>query len=148
VSNTRKDFGADRALVASDQAPAGLGPSGFDHGYWTLAQAVEVCRQVEAICPAFGCHVALTGGTLYKDGARKDLDLLFYRIRQVDEIDQDGLFAALATIGIEQERGFGWCFKATMNGKKIDCFFPEEQGGEYVRIDEADEIPFDIGEAA
>jgi hypothetical protein len=44
---------------------------------WTLAEAVEVCRQVEAICPPFGCHVALTGGTLYKDGERKDLDLLF-----------------------------------------------------------------------
>jgi hypothetical protein len=25
--------GADRALVASDQARSGLGPSGFDHGY-------------------------------------------------------------------------------------------------------------------
>ena len=25
--------GANRALVASDQARAGLGPSGFDHGY-------------------------------------------------------------------------------------------------------------------
>jgi hypothetical protein len=43
----------------------------------------------------------------------------------------DGLWAALSTIGIEQERGFGWCYKAKLNGKPIDCFFPEEQGGEY-----------------
>lgn len=98
---------------------------------WTLEEAVAVCRQVEAICPPFGCHVALTGGTLYKDGSRKDLDLLFYRIRQEPEIDMDGLWGALSTIGIEQDRGFGWCYKATLNGRPIDCFFPEEQGGEY-----------------
>jgi hypothetical protein len=103
---------------------------------WTQAEAVALCREVEAICPPFGCHVALTGGTLYKDGPRKDLDLLFYRIRQEPEIDMDGLWAALATIGIEQERGFGWCFKAKYHGKQIDCFFPEEQGGEYEEADE------------
>lgn len=100
-------------------------------GVWTLEDAAAVCRQVEAICPPFGCHVALTGGTLYKDGPRKDLDLLFYRIRQVAEIDMDGLWGALAAIGIEQQSGFGWCFKAKLNGKPIDCFFPEEQGGDY-----------------
>lgn len=98
---------------------------------WTLTEAVSVCRAVEAICPPFGCHVALTGGTLYKDGSRKDLDLLFYRIRQEPEIDQDGLWAALETIGITKLRGFGWCFKAELNGKPIDCFFPEAPSGEY-----------------
>lgn len=34
------DFGANRALVASDQAPAGLGPSGFDHGYEAWREAL------------------------------------------------------------------------------------------------------------
>lgn len=107
---------------------------------WTLAEAVDVCRAVEAVCPPFGCHVALTGGTLYKDGERKDLDLLFYRIRQTPEIDMDGLWDALSAIGIEQERGFGWCFKAKFNDKPIDCFFPEEQGGEYVE----EEVEIDL----
>jgi hypothetical protein len=103
---------------------------------WNLQQAIDVCRKVEAICPDFGCHVALTGGTLYKDGERKDLDLLFYRIRQIEEIDADGLFAALAGIGIEKVSGFGWCHKAVMDGKNIDCFFPEEVGGEYPTFEE------------
>ena len=36
------------------------------------------------------------------------------------------------------ERGFGWCYKAKLNGKPIDCFFPEEQGGEYAENEETD----------
>jgi hypothetical protein len=96
---------------------------------WTHEQAVELARKVEAICPSFGCHVALTGGTLYKDGLRKDCDLLFYRIRQVGVIDGDGLWAALSAIGLVKKRGFGWCFKAHYQGKPVDCFFPEAYDG-------------------
>lgn len=105
---------------------------------WFHEDAVELCRKVEAICPQFGCHVALTGGLLYKDGARKDCDLLFYRIRQVEEIDVDGLFGALASIGLTRESGFGWVYKATFEGKPVDCFFPEADGGEYERADPND----------
>lgn len=98
---------------------------------WTQADAVRLCREIEAVCPPFGCHVALTGGTLYKDGPRKDLDLLFYRVRQVAEIDQDGLFDALSDIGLERVSGFGWCHKALYGERKVDLFFPEEHGGDY-----------------
>jgi len=100
--------------------------------HWTQEQAIDICRHIENICPTYGCHVALTGGTLYKDGERKDLDILFYRIRQVEQIDIDGLFTALSKIGIYKRSGFGWCYKASfMAEKNIDCFFPEEQDGEY-----------------
>jgi len=95
---------------------------------WTQEDAVSLCRKIEEVCPAFGCHVALTGGCLYKDGSRKDLDILFYRIRQVEEIDADGLWEALAKLDVIFDRGFGWCCKATYMGRPIDCFFPEEQG--------------------
>ena len=106
---------------------------------WTQQDAVALCRKVEAVCQGAGCHVALTGGTLYKDGERKDLDLLFYRIRQVAEIDMDVLWARLKTVGIEQKRGYGWCYKAECAGKPIDCFFPEEQGSEdYPHANSAD----------
>lgn len=40
---------------------------------WTQAEAIALCRKIEDVCPAFGCHVALTGGVLYKLGERKDL---------------------------------------------------------------------------
>ena len=41
-------------------------------------KAIEICKEIEMRAPSYGCHVALTGGCLYKDGDRKDCDLLFY----------------------------------------------------------------------
>jgi hypothetical protein len=95
---------------------------------WTQAEALALCRGIEAISPGYGCHVALTGGLLYKDGPRKDADILLYRIRQSPAIDEEGLFAALAQIGVNKTGGFGWCHKAEYHGKPIDFFFPEEDG--------------------
>lgn len=103
---------------------------------WTQSEAIALCIEIERIAPQFGAHVALTGGLLYKQGERKDADILLYRIRQVEEIDEAGLFEALAAIGIAKTGGFGWCHKAEYAGKKIDFFFPEE-AGEYVGFDEA-----------
>lgn len=99
-----------------------------DNLFWTQSEAIALCRNIEDICPAFGCHVALTGGCLYKDGRRKDADILFYRIRQVEQIDIDGLFAALEAIGIKKMAGFGFVHKARFESKGIDFFFPESAG--------------------
>lgn len=96
---------------------------------WTKQEAIDLCIAIEQIAPAYGCHVALTGGTLYKPGDRKDCDILFYRIRQTPEIDVDGLFNALAEIGLERTANHIWCHKATFQGKNVDCFFPEENAG-------------------
>lgn len=98
---------------------------------WSQADAIALCIRIEAVCPDCGCHVALTGGTLYNTGLRKDCDILFYRIRQWDCIDEERLFAALESIGIFKKSGFGWCHKAEYEGKAIDIFFPEEQGDHY-----------------
>lgn len=95
---------------------------------WTTQEAVDLCIKLEAIAPNFGAHIGLTGGLLYKQGERKDADIIIYRIRQVQAIDSDGLFAAFAEIGVEKVSGFGWCHKATYQGKPIDFFFPEEDG--------------------
>jgi hypothetical protein len=127
---------------------------------WTQQEAIELCKKVESICPHFGCHVALTGGLLYKEGDRKDCDLLFYRIRQVEEIDKTGLFTALLAVGVIQYKGFGWCHKAVCvadgvpfnlaeakNYRAIDMFFPEEDGGDpYPETDPNDKvcIPLDL----
>lgn len=110
---------------------------------WTQEEAIQLCREIEAICPAYGCHVALTGGLLYKDGLRKDADILFYRIRQVAEIDIDGLMLALANIGVKPVQDFGWCYKADWRGKPIDFFFPDRPGDYYPQI-EADDMPMEI----
>jgi hypothetical protein len=85
---------------------------------------------IEAICPEFGCHVALTGGSLYKSGSRKDADILFYRIRQRRKIDKKGLFRALKKkLGIDLAQQHGWVQKAMWRGKQIDFFFPETVDG-------------------
>lgn len=79
---------------------------------WTPSEAFELCKLIEASCPQFGCHVALTGGLLYRDGQRKDCDILFYRIRQWAEIEIEGLWEFLESINVHHTSGFGWCFKA------------------------------------
>lgn len=100
---------------------------------WTQAEAVGLCREIESVCPAFGCHVALTGGALYKSGPRKDVDILFYRVRQVACIDEVGLWAALEKIGLVRVYGEDnrWLSKATYKGANVDVFFPEAEGGVY-----------------
>jgi hypothetical protein len=99
---------------------------------WTQQEAIALCKLIEAIAPTYGAHVALTGGTLYKEGRRKDCDLILYRIRQVERIDVHGLLAALAnTIGLTIVSHHGWCCKGTHQGKSVDILFPECEGGEY-----------------
>lgn len=100
---------------------------------WTHDEAVELCRKIEVIAPEHGAHVALTGGTLYKYGPRKDLDILFYRIRQVDHIDVDGLMAHLTDIGITPREDYGWVHKAQLGDKQIDFFFPERKETQAMR---------------
>lgn len=86
-----------------------------------------MCFVVESFIVASGikCHVALTGGCLYGSGERKDCDILFYRVRQVDEINRDLLESKLKEIGLVVEKRFGWMSKATFHGKKVDIFYPE-----------------------
>lgn len=100
---------------------------------------VKVCRIIELVCPQFGCHVALTGGSLYKQGERKDLDVLFYRIRQTPKIDHEGLFQALETLGFSKPTGRGWVCKSVYENVNIDMFFPEELDGDFV-YGEAEEL--------
>lgn len=96
---------------------------------WNLQTAVPVVAVIEKLAPLYGCHVALTGGVLYKGGERKDLDILFYRVRQVEQIDIEGLFSALEMLGFDRPAGFGWLYKSSHQGRSVDIFFPEEQGG-------------------
>lgn len=104
---------------------------------WTQAEAIALCRFLEEVVPAYGCHVALTGGTLYKDGIRKDCDVLFYRIRQWPQIRMDSMWTELEMRGFKKLSGFGWCYKAQYGGKNIDCFFPEAP-----RDENGDEIEY------
>ncbi len=94
---------------------------------WCRAEAVELCMRVEDVCTRAGCHVALTGGCLYKAGFRKDCDLLFYRIRQVPAINLEILWKELETIGLKKISGHNWVYKGTFRKRGVDMFFPEEK---------------------
>ncbi len=106
---------------------------------WTQPEAITLCVLVESVCPSFGCHVALTGGLLYKHGQRKDADLVFYRIRQVEHVDFAGLLDALEAIGlsIPTKGGPRWLVKATYRGKPVDMFFPELDGQYEAQADDS-----------
>lgn len=97
---------------------------------WTHEEAVELCRQIEAICPAFGYHVALTGGLLYKSGTRKDCDVVLYQIRLATP-SWVAMCEALAKIGLVCHEDFGFCTKAFFNGKPVDILRPEVPGNHY-----------------
>lgn len=106
---------------------------------WTQAEGIALCKQIESIAPDYNCHVALTGGLLYKEGARKDCDILLYRIRE-REINRAGLFKALSTIGIETTYESAWVVKAMMGRHVIDFFFPDEpDNGEYGHGDDEED---------
>ena len=100
---------------------------------WTQQEAIELCILIESKAPEHGCHVALTGGLLYKAGARTDCDVVLYRIRQVEAIDVIGLKGSLNRLGVTIGVDFSWGFKANYEGKKIDFFLPEttSDGQEY-----------------
>lgn len=95
---------------------------------WTQAEAVALCRLLESFAPRFGAHVALTGGCLYRDGERKDVDILVYRIRQMPAVDWVGFFRECERFGISLSNDYGWNKKATYRGKNIDFFDPEDDG--------------------
>lgn len=94
---------------------------------WQQHEVIELCRVIEEIAPAFGAHVAMTGGALYKLGPRKDADILFYRIRQAPEVRRDDLLQALERNipGLRMVETYGWVQKAIYLDKLIDFFFPD-----------------------
>ena len=96
------------------------------NGEWTHSEAVELCRRLETFAPDFGAHVALTGGTLYKDGARKDADIVVYRIRQ-RALDRKGFLRRLHREGFDILGDYGWLQKVATPAERrpVDLLFPD-----------------------
>jgi len=88
---------------------------------WTYEQARELCIAIEAIAPAYGYHVALTGGCLYKHGQRKDCDLVFYKHGTPDQM---GFLTALASELSLGSHGSGWRYVGQYKNKTVDLLFP------------------------
>lgn len=69
---------------------------------------------------------ALTGGVLYKEGERKDIDIVIYRHRQnTSPFELEDIEGKLASAGLTEFKHFGFVTKAKWNGINIDLFNPE-----------------------
>lgn len=109
---------------------------GVPTGTFDLAFAAAVCTLIEPIAAQHGFHVALTGGCLYGEGGRKDIDIIFYRQRNIPESDlrykalYDDLEIKLEMVLHED---YGFVKKFTMGDEKIpiDAMFPECVYGDY-----------------
>lgn len=101
--------------------------------HWTQREAIAFCTMLEPIAAKYGGHVALTGGTLYKDGMRKDVDILIYRSADEPEFQWGAFFAEIKQeFGVMLGADYGWCKKAcTQDGSRID-FFDPFRGGEHM----------------
>jgi hypothetical protein len=84
---------------------------------WDFKNAKKLCQQLELLVSPLGAHVALTGGVLYKQGLRKDVDILFYpdgcattfnRHEILDAIDEHKDFEILEVLGrVVKARAWG-----------------------------------------
>lgn len=118
---------------------------------WTLEQAVALCTKIHELpSQKFNCHPALTGGLLYKQGPRKDCDIVIYQRGDEDgerkPINWVGLWEAFEGIGLRMIQDYGYVKKGIYNGKPIDIFDPTQDGGNYGQTEEADEAVAEIAE--
>lgn len=106
-----------------------------------LETALELCTLLEAHLAPQELHVGLTGGTLYKDGERKDIDLLVYTERQI-YAQPENLFMILlecanAIDHLTFDTFHGFVSKMIYKGVDIDVLYPEYSGaGTYPIEDE------------
>ena len=73
-----------------------------------------------------GFYPALTGGLLYKDGLRKDIDIVIFRNRQsVDHFEIQEIQHLLEDCGLYDFKHYGFVTKAKWRGFSVDLFNPE-----------------------
>jgi len=106
-------------------------------GTYTLEDGVSICKMIEPWCSIHGFHVALTGGCLYGEGGRKDIDLIFYRIREVLSPNMVAFNQAMedkCDMVLQIDHGF--VKKYLIGGVvPIDAMFPEDWAGTYDTLD-------------
>lgn len=96
-----------------------------------LDSAVTLCKSLYEVLSKIGIYPALTGGSLYKGGSRKDIDVVLYRNRQsrdyLDLGDED-LQNALEDCGVKVHGNFGFVMKCEWNAIPVDLLNPEYCG--------------------
>lgn len=94
---------------------------------WNRESAILLCELLEPIAEKCGAHVALTGGCLYKEGKRKDVDIMFYRHKCNVPINLKKLEKLMRKEEILWSNNkSGRVHKAQFKSTWIDMFFPME----------------------
>ena len=94
----------------------------------TQQDGINLCKILYDKLSPLGFYPALTGGLVYKDGPRKDIDIVIFRNRQNhDSFETTQIFHILASVGVKITGWFGFVTKAEWNGFTIDLFNPETE---------------------
>lgn len=118
--------------------PAGICPvntGNTSSRQWDLSTALDACEEIENVMSVYGFHVALSGGTLYKSGIRKDVDIWIYphtvdrSNRFLNKIEVEWAVSKVASIfKTTWSRGYQKCYTDDKVVYKldnnIDLFFP------------------------
>tara|TARA_R110000822_G_scaffold147071_3_gene286125 strand:+ start:1080 stop:1451 length:372 start_codon:yes stop_codon:yes gene_type:complete len=87
---------------------------------------IWLCEGLHEILHLSGYYPALTGGLLYKEGNRKDIDIVIFRHRQnVEQFEMQDIERFLVRAGLSELKYYGFVTKAKWNGFTVDLFNPE-----------------------
>ena len=107
-----------------------------------LEKAVQIAKILEKGLPD-RMHIGLTGGTLYKEGERKDIDFVIYSHKCYEQIDTNKLQSKLVSLGLLDVVNYGRVIKGRMSINEeivnLDFIVPESKTGEYTEETEANE---------
>lgn len=92
----------------------------------TTGKGQELCSLLYQQLKAHGYYPALTGGLLYKEGERKDIDIVIFRNRQaVSSFEMVDIAPMLHKVGLTDLKFFGFVTKAKWGSIEVDLFNPE-----------------------
>lgn len=106
---------------------------------WEQAEAIELCKVLEPVAARNRCHIALTGGLLYKEGARKDCDVIVYFEGKhpgdadpttfVSCVDRNALLRDFWNdCQLQTQDVYSRVVRCLYQGKRVDLIFPELDG--------------------
>lgn len=92
----------------------------------SMSDGIELCKILYSRLSKVGIFPALTGGLLYKEGNRKDIDIVLYRHRQdLAHFETIEFSELLEECGLYDIKTFGFVTKAKWRGLVVDLFNPE-----------------------
>ena len=89
-------------------------------------KAIKLCAKLYEVLSPLGFYPALTGGCLYKEGERKDCDVVIFRNRQAHcGVELKDLEPVLRLAGFTDFHHYGFVTKCMYLGAAVDLFNPE-----------------------